>query len=97
MKNLRKLRAQHGVHQEEVASAIGVSRQQYITYEKNLYRKIAEDKEDKLCEFFNCSLVELYGDDNFIHQPLNDEEAIFLMKILAKKLKDKDLIKTLWE
>lgn len=97
MRNLRKLRAERGVRQEEVADAIGVSRQQYVTYEKKEYNRFVEEKEEKLCEYFGCNVIELYGEDNFIHKPTNDDEAIFLIKILMKKVNNKDLLKEVWE
>lgn len=97
MRNLRKIRAERRLLQEEVANAIGISRQQYVTYEKTLYTKLNEDKEEKLCEFFGISVIELYGEDNFIHKPNTDEERIYMIKLLAKKINDKDLLTNLWE
>ena len=97
MKNLRKIRAERGLRQEDVAKAIGISRQQYVTYEKKDYMKLADEKEKKLSEFLGISLVELYGEDNLIHKPKTDEEKIFVIKLIAKRLSDKDLLKELWD
>jgi DNA-binding XRE family transcriptional regulator len=72
--NVRKLRGQAGLSQIELAKLIGVTRYTIIQLEASDNEKVITKRlADKLCEVFNCSLIELYGMSIF-RIPLETEE-----------------------
>lgn len=72
--NIRKLRGQAGLSQIELAKLIGVTRYTIIQLEASNNEKVITKRlADKLCEVFNCGLIELYGMSIF-RIPLETEE-----------------------
>lgn len=60
--NLRELRKQHGLSQEELAEKLNVSRQSISKYENgSAYPEL--DKILALCELFQCSVDDLLKGD----------------------------------
>lgn len=72
--NIRKLRGEMGLSQIELAEKIGVTRYTIIQLESTETEKVITERlAEKLCEVFNCSMVELYGWSIF-RIPLKTEE-----------------------
>lgn len=72
--NIRKLRGQAGMSQIDLAQKIGVNRATIIQLEASNNEKVITKRlADKLCEVFNCGLIELYGMSIF-RIPLETEE-----------------------
>ena len=72
--NIRKLRGQAGLSQIELAKLIGVTRYTIIQLEASNNEKVITKRlAEKLCEVFNCGLIELYGMSIF-RIPLETEE-----------------------
>ena len=57
--NFKSLRVRSGLIQDEVAKMLGISRQQYITYENNPNR-IKIDILLKLSKIFKCDINEFF-------------------------------------
>lgn len=57
MKNrLSELRIEHNLYQEQLAQAIGCSQQLISNYETGKLRRLPVDFEEKICDYFNCSI-----------------------------------------
>lgn len=56
--NIRCIRKQRGMHHNEVAEAIGVTRASVVNIEKGRQR-ISIDKLLKLCELFGCNAMDI--------------------------------------
>ena len=57
MKNrLSELRTEHNLYQEQLAQAIGCSQQLISNYETGKLRRLPVDFEEKICDYFNCSI-----------------------------------------
>ena len=57
MKNrLCELRSEHGLLQENLAKEINCSQQLISNYEKEKMKRIPVNFEEKLCDYFNCTL-----------------------------------------
>jgi len=57
MKNrLHELRTQHNLHQEQLAKSINCSQQLISNYETGKLKRLPADLEEKICNYFNCSL-----------------------------------------
>ncbi len=60
--NLRKLREMASYTQEEVASALGITRSAYSNYETG-DREVPYDIIEKASDFFGCEMVLLFEDN----------------------------------
>ena len=57
MKNrLHDLRVEHNLHQEQLAKAINCSQQLISNYETGKLKRLPANLEEKICNYFNCSL-----------------------------------------
>lgn len=57
MKNrLHELRTEQNLHQEQLAKAINCSQQLISNYETGKLKRLPADLEEKICNYFNCSL-----------------------------------------
>lgn len=64
MKNqLEELRRQHAIRQEDLAQALGVSRQTVISLEKGKYNPSLA-LAFKLARYFNLSIEDIFDDSN---------------------------------
>lgn len=64
MKNqLEELRSQHAIRQEDLAQALGVSRQTVISLEKGKYNPSLA-LAFKLARYFNLSIEDIFDDSN---------------------------------
>ena len=57
MKNrLKDLRNEHNLYQEQLAKHINCSQQLVSSYETGKLRRLPADFEEKVCDYFNCSI-----------------------------------------
>ena len=71
--NFKSLRVRSGLIQEEVAKMLGISRQQYITYENNP-KIIKIDILLKLSKIFKCDINEFFLNINITENYKQREE-----------------------
>lgn len=71
--NFKSLRVRSGLIQEEVAKMLGISRQQYITYENNP-NIIKIDILLKLSKIFKCDINEFFLNINITENYKQREE-----------------------
>lgn len=71
--NFKSLRVRSGLIQEEVAKMLGISRQQYITYENNP-NIIKIDVLLKLSKIFKCDINEFFLNINITENYKQREE-----------------------
>ena len=71
--NFKSLRVRSGLIQEEVAKMLGISRQQYITYENNP-NIIKIDILLKLSKIFKCDINEFFLNINITENLKQKEE-----------------------
>lgn len=71
--NFKSLRVRSGLIQEEVAKMLGISRQQYITYENNP-NIIKIDILLKLSKIFKCDINEFFLNINITENCKQREE-----------------------
>lgn len=90
MRNIRKFRGMVGLTQTELANKIGKARA-WVNYLENNDScvRITDETRDKLCEALDCSIIQLYGFDNFIYKPQNDKDIYDLILMLLSTAKDK--------
>lgn len=82
MKNIKKFRLIKNIDQLEFAKLVGVSRTTMSYYENGVVNP-SENAIQKMCEIFGCSVIELYGVDNFIIKPQTTHDIVVMMKCLA--------------
>ena len=97
MKNIKKFRYQLGLTQQELADRLGITRSHASFLEKKTTKTLAPETANKLCGLFGCSLVSLYGMENFKVEPKNDEEKIEMIRILIDSLESEELKNELQE
>ena len=71
--NFKSLRIRNGLIQEDVANMLGISRQQYITYENNP-NIIKIDILLKLSKIFKCDINEFFLNINITENLKQKEE-----------------------
>ena len=91
MKNIKKFRYQLGFTQQELAIRLGITRSHASFLEKKTTKTLAPETASKLCDLFGCSLVSLYGMENFKVEPKNDEERVEMIKVLIESLESEEL------
>ena len=80
MKNqLEELRRQHAIRQEDLAQALGVSRQTVISLEKGKYNPSLA-LAFKLARYFNLSIEDIFddSDDCLLHLQIDNNICILL-------------------
>ena len=82
MNNIKKYRGMMNMTQKELADKFGVTRPMIAYWETPGYNAIKLSNAKKLSDIFDCSLIDLYGMDNFIVKPSNDNDKMKLMKML---------------
>lgn len=96
IKNLKKLRTQKGISQQQLANAIGISQQSINKYENH---KIEPDINTLIAfaDFFNTSVDYLIGNteinhviEEITHYDLNEDESLLIEGY--RKLNEKEKI-----
>lgn len=64
MNRLSELRAEKNLKQEELAKILDVDINTISRYERGLLKQVYIDFENKICDYFNCSLDYLRGRSN---------------------------------
>lgn len=64
MNRLSELRAEKNLNQDELAKIIGVDINTISRYERGLLKQVYIDFENRLCDYFGCSLDYLRGRSN---------------------------------
>lgn len=73
MINLKKLRGMKGISQEELAKKIGITRTAVIDLEKKKDVIPSNKTAQKMCDFFEISMDELFGLNNIRFFPETKE------------------------
>ncbi|NJL83571.1 MAG: helix-turn-helix transcriptional regulator [Chloroflexaceae bacterium] len=68
--DLKPLRRGKKLSQQQVAEALGISRQHYVGIENNRSESVNKAHLQKLCELFECEVSQLFG------SPSQSEETI---------------------
>lgn len=74
MKNVKVLRGQLGMTQQELADKLGVTRVYVTMLEAETYGGVSEDLLNKMCEIFKVKKHELLGIHNLKYVPETTEE-----------------------
>lgn len=96
MNNIKKFRGLKGISQKELADKIGVKRCM-ITYFEQCNGTISVKRAKQICQVLGCSLVDLYGVENFKVKPETDSEKMKVIKMLYESLNNKSLIEDIIE
>ncbi len=99
IKNLKTLRTEHGVSQQRLADAVGVSQQSINKYEN---QSVEPDISVliKIADYFSVSVDYLIGrsySPDFSVSSLSKEEKAFISKYKLLNKKEKDIIRLIIE
>lgn len=90
MINVRKYRAMLGLTQDQLAQKLNCSRTNVVYLESDDCNSLSKENEQKLCEIFNCDIIDLYGLDNLKHIPQNDKQRINLIISIYKEIQSNE-------
>ena len=83
MKNrLHDLRTEQNLHQEQLAKAINCSQQLISNYETGKLKRLPADLEEKICDYFNCSLDYLRCRTNIRNEEKYSETLVKIESII---------------
>lgn len=91
MNNIKKYRGIFGISQKKLAEMTGISRTTCNYLEKNEKYKLPIEYAKKMAKIFNCSVVEVYGDDILSYHPSKDIDKIKIINIVYNSIKDEQL------
>lgn len=94
MINIKKYRGLIGITQEELSQKVNLSRQFVCFLESDECKKMTYETASKISKVLNCSVLDLYGLDNLIIKPENDEESIKFIRLLVESLIKNEELKT---
>lgn len=77
-----------GLSQKQLAEKVGVARVCVTYWESDNCQGLSLPNAKKLAKIFDCSLIQLFGINNFKYKPTNDEDKLLLIQFLAKSIKD---------
>lgn len=97
MNNIKKYRGINNMTQEALAEKINCARSLITYWESSEYNNLKPIQAKKLSEALNCSIIELYGEDNFKIIPNTDDEKLEMIKVLIDGIENEDLRMKLWE
>lgn len=97
MNNIKKYRGINNMTQENLAEKMNCARSLITYWENSEYNNLKPNQAQKLSQILNCSIIELYGDDNFKIVPKNDDERLEIIKVLTNDIENEDLKARLWE
>lgn len=81
MNNIRKLRVKNGLTQSKLAKLLNTTKSNISIMEKE---KITKKFVEPLMKIFNCSAVELLGEDIFYYYPETEQEKQCVIEMLNK-------------
>lgn len=91
MKNrLHELRIEQGLHQEQLAQAINCSQQLISNYETGKLKRLPVDLEEKICNYFNCSLDYLHYRTNIRNEEKYSQTLVKIESIIEGFYADSD-------
>lgn len=91
MKNrLHELRTEQNLHQEQLAKAIHCSQQLISNYETGKLKRLPADLEEKICNYFNCSLDYLRCRTNIRNEERYSQTLIKIEAIIEGFYADSD-------
>ena len=83
MKNrLYELRTEQNLYQEQLAQKINCSQQLISNYETGKLKRVPVDFEEKLCNYFNCSIDYLRCRSNIKNEEKYSETLVKIEKII---------------
>jgi len=83
MKNrLYELRTEQNLYQEQLAQKINCSQQLISNYETGKLKRVPVDFEEKLCNYFNCSIDYLRCRTNIKNEEKYSETLVKIEKII---------------
>jgi len=83
MKNrLHDLRVEHNLHQEQLAKAINCSQQLISNYETGKLKRLPANLEEKICNYFNCSIDYLRCRTNIRNEEKYSETLVKIEAII---------------
>lgn len=83
MVNIKKYRGYYNMSQDDLAKKLNVTRSMVCYLESKEIKDLSDEYKRKLCEIFQCNVVDLYGLDNFKELPSNDSEILTTIKFLS--------------
>lgn len=84
MKNIKMFRGKQGLTQNDLASAISVTRALVVKLEKDTCHSTSKSTTEDLCKVFGITPCKLYGLDNFRYLPETEEDCDYLISILME-------------
>lgn len=97
MNNIKKYRGMFDMTQEELAKAVGVTRTLVIYWENPEYHNLKLKQAKKIAKIFDCSVIDLYGLDNFKIVPKTDEERLKVIEMLYNEIESEETKEKLWD
>ena len=88
--NLKVYRGKLGLSQKELGEKLGVTRITIINVE-NGNSCFTKNTISKACEMFECTPVELMGEDCLKIIPTNDDDCLKLINIIVKKIENTEI------
>lgn len=91
MKNLKKIRYQLGITQQQLADKTGFTKSHISFLEKDSTRTISKPTVEKMSEVLGYSVCYLYGLENFKIEPKTDQEKLEVINLLIDSLESEEL------
>lgn len=91
MKNIKKIRYQLGITQQQLADKLGFTKSHISFLEKNDTKTMSKDTAKRISEVLGCSVTYLYGMENFKYEPQTDEERLEIIEFLIDSLESEEL------
>ena len=85
MKNIRTMRTMRGETLEEVANAIGISKQRYSQIENTNNGAASEAVLRKIAAYFGIGFFELLGDDALRFKPRDEAERQEVLRFVTRQ------------
>lgn len=84
MYTIKKLRGINEISQQKLAEVLGTSKAYVSQLESDEVTDIPLVHAQKMAEFFNCSLIDVYGIDNLKIKPQSRKEVEEMIKIILQ-------------
>ena len=91
MVNIKKYRGYFNMSQDDLAKKLGITRSMVCYLESKEIKDLSNEYKEKLCEIFDCNVIDLYGLDNFKELPSNDSEILTIIKFLTPLIENVEL------